>query len=37
MSMLVFYVNRAGRSLDRRQRDVLQRAKHELRKLYDKA
>ena len=37
MSMLVFYVNRAGRSLDQRQRDVLERAKGELRKLYGKA
>jgi len=33
----VFYVNRAGRSLDQRQRDVLERAKGELRKLYGKA
>jgi hypothetical protein len=37
MSMLVFYVNRAGRSLDQRQRAVLERAKDELRKLYGKA
>lgn len=34
MSMLVFYINRAGRSLDRRQRAVLEQAKDELRKLY---
>ena len=34
MSMLVFYVNRAGRKLDRRQRQVLEQAKDELRKLY---
>ena len=34
MSMLVFYINRAGRNLDRRQRSVLEQAKDELRKLY---
>jgi hypothetical protein len=34
MSMLVFYINRAGRNLDRRQRRVLEQAKDELRKLY---
>jgi hypothetical protein len=37
MSMLVFYVNRAGRNLDRRQRQVLEQAKDELRRLYGKA
>jgi uncharacterized protein YjlB len=31
MSMLTFYINRAGKSLDRSQRDVLERAKNELR------
>ena len=36
MSMLVFYINRAGRKLDRRQKRVLERAKEELRKLYGK-
>lgn len=34
MSMLNFYVNRAGRSLPARERRRLQRAKGELRKLY---
>lgn len=34
MSMLTFYVNRAGEQLDPAQRDVLERAKHELRVLY---
>ena len=37
MSMLVFYINRAGRKLDRRQRQVLEQAKQELRQLYHKA
>ena len=32
MSMLTFYVNRAGRDLDADQREVLERAKDELRK-----
>jgi hypothetical protein len=31
MSMLTFYINRAGRNLDGAQRAVLERAKHELR------
>jgi hypothetical protein len=31
MSMLTFYINRAGRNLDRAQRAVLEQAKHELR------
>jgi hypothetical protein len=34
MSMLVFYINRAGRKLDRRQKRVLEQAKEELRRLY---
>lgn len=34
MSMLVFYINRAGRNLDPQQRAVLEAAKSELRKLY---
>lgn len=34
MSMLVFYVNRAGRKLDHRQKAVLEQAKDELRRLY---
>ena len=36
MSMLVFYINRAGTQLDRRQRRVLEAAKDELRGLYGK-
>ena len=34
MSMLVFYINRAGRKLDKRQKRVLEQAKEELRRLY---
>jgi len=34
MSMLTFYINRAGRNLGARQRRVLERAKQELRRLY---
>jgi hypothetical protein len=34
MSMLSFYINRAGRTLDPRRRALLERAKRELRKLY---
>ena len=37
MSMLTFYINRAGANLGARQRRVLERAKDELRKLYGKA
>lgn len=37
MSMLVFYINRAGRKLDPRQRQILEQAKQELRGLYGKA
>jgi len=36
MSMLVFYINRAGRNLNGKQRLVLEQAKEELRKLYGK-
>lgn len=36
MSMLVFYINRAGRKLDRRQKQILEQAKHELKLLYHK-
>jgi hypothetical protein len=36
MSMLVFYINRAGKNLDPQQRQVLEQAKDELRKLYHK-
>jgi hypothetical protein len=34
MSILNFYINRAGKHLDVSQRDVLKRAKDELRKLF---
>jgi len=34
MSMLVFYINRAGRKLDPAQRRILEQAKRELRLLY---
>jgi hypothetical protein len=34
MSMLVFYINRAGTNLDEEQKNILQQAKEELRKLY---
>jgi hypothetical protein len=36
MSMLVFYINRAGRNLDPEQKAVLEKAKDELRRLYGK-
>lgn len=36
MSMLVFYINRAGSNLDDAQRAVLEQAKEELRRLYGK-
>ncbi len=36
MSMLVFYINRAGKSLNKEQKQILENAKDELRKLYDK-
>ena len=36
MSMLTFYVNRAGKDLDADQREVLEKAKDELRALYGK-
>ena len=34
MSMLVFYINRAGSNLDEEQKQVLEQAKQHLRKLY---
>lgn len=34
MSMLVFYINRAGKNLDSEQKIILEQAKDELRKLY---
>lgn len=37
MSMLTFYINRAGRSLSPRRRALLERAKRELRKAFDRS
>ena len=37
MSMLVFYINRAGKNLDRDQLRILEQAKEELRLLYGKS
>jgi len=34
MSMLVFYINRAGKNLDEEQKEILEQAKDELRSLY---
>jgi hypothetical protein len=34
MSMLVYYINRAGKTLDHRRRAVLERAKDELRRAF---
>ena len=36
MSMLVFYINRAGRRLDPKQKAILEKVKDELRKLHEK-
>lgn len=36
MSMLVFYINRAGTNLDKEQKVILEQAKEELRKLYNR-
>ncbi|MGA8147628.1 MAG: DUF3175 domain-containing protein [Gallionellaceae bacterium] len=36
MSMLVFYINRAGKNLDINQKRILEQAKDELRALYGK-
>lgn len=36
MSMLSFYINRAGKKLPKEQREVLERAKDELRELFGK-
>lgn len=36
MSMISFYINRAGRNLPRERRAILERAKDELRELYGK-
>ena len=37
MSMLTFYINRAGKGLSRTRRDRLEKAKDELRALYGRA
>ena len=37
MSMLVFYINRAGKKLDKDQLRILEQAKEELRRLYEKS
>lgn len=36
MSMLTFYINRGGKQLSRRRREILEQAKDELRALYGK-
>jgi hypothetical protein len=36
MSMLTFYVNRAGKGLSQERRDTLEKAKNELRALFDR-
>lgn len=36
MSMLNFYINRAGKNVDPKQKEVLEKAKEELRKLFGK-
>lgn len=36
MSMLVFYINRSGKNLDNEQKRILEKAKDELRDLYNK-
>ncbi len=36
MSMLNFYINRSGKKLPRKQREILEKAKEELRELYGK-
>jgi hypothetical protein len=37
MSMLTFYLNRAGKNLSQERQDILQRAKNELRKKFGRA
>ncbi|MBE9516264.1 MAG: DUF3175 domain-containing protein [Proteobacteria bacterium] len=37
MSMLVFYINRAGKNLDVDQKRILEQAKNELRRLYGRS
>jgi hypothetical protein len=36
MSMLNFYINRAGKNLPERQKNTLEKAKNELRELFDR-
>jgi len=36
MSMLIFYINRAGKNLDKEQKKILEQAKDELRSLYNR-
>lgn len=36
MSMLTFYINRAGKSLDDDQKDILEKSKTELRRVFGK-
>ena len=36
MSMLNFYINRAGKNLDPKQKQILEKAKTELRRLFNK-
>jgi hypothetical protein len=36
MSMLTFYVNRAGKSLPKERLEILERAKDDLRRLFDR-
>lgn len=36
MSMLTFYINRAGKNLEPEQKEILEQAKDELRKLFDR-
>ncbi len=36
MSMLNFYINRTGKKIDEKQKEVLEKTKEELRKLFNK-
>jgi putative cell wall-binding protein len=35
MSMLSFYINRAGKNLDKKQKEILTQAKQELKNIFD--
>ena len=37
ISMLTFYINRVGKNIDKEQKVVLEKAKDELRRLYNRA